>query len=359
MHLRFNEPEIGTLVFTTVGDPGAALAVDELVGLLTPITGSFGRSASTSRGAAAARSDVAARSCALLEEGSCFAGTLAELVLAADQSFMLDVDDGPTARAGRTRTSAGTRWPTDISRLADSVLGPRRRTEGRRGADGRADQGRRRLRLPASSPFAPDDLDWDDEIRIADRRSGASFSPDALTGLEANLRFVGPETMETKIFARLSAWQNWIFTRPNASGTRRRVAPLRHRRASRVRPDTDLNRGFPMAIDYSERIPNNVDLADDRRLQRALEALAAQVLAVVDVSSGPDSYQDRDIYLRTAIDVAQEGWAELRLRAHAGVPVGHLPRRTHESTVASGSATTRGSRSGRTSPASTAPICAG
>ena len=86
---------------------------------------------------------------------------------------------------------------------------------------------------------APDDLDWDDEIRIA-LEERAALSPDALTGMEANHRFVGPETMETKIFARLTAWQNWIFTRPNAVRPRRRPAPLRHRPAPHLRPHTSL-----------------------------------------------------------------------------------------------------------------------
>jgi benzoyl-CoA-dihydrodiol lyase len=87
--------------------------------------------------------------------------------------------------------------------------------------------------------FAPDDIDWDDEVRIAIEER-ASLSPDALTGMEANLRFAGPETMETKIFGRLSAWQNWIFQRPNAVGERRRADLLRHARAARVRLEEDV-----------------------------------------------------------------------------------------------------------------------
>ena len=155
--------------------------------------------------------------------------------------------------------------------------------------------------------FTPDDLDWDDEIRLLlEERS--SFSPDALTGLEANLRFVGPESMETKIFARLSAWQNWIFTRPNASGTE---GALRRYGTGAVPSTTGHGSeqgDSRMAIDYSERIPNNIDLAEDRRLQRALEAWQPRFLQWWS-ELGPDSYQDRDIYLRTAIDTAQEGWA--------------------------------------------------
>ena len=153
---------------------------------------------------------------ALLEEGSCFAGTLAELVLAADQSFMLDVADGPTIVLGEANLG----WypmANGISRLATRFWG---RDDERKAAEGLV--GERVTTAEASSAglvtFTPDDLDWDDEIRLL-LEERASFSPDALTGLEANLRFVGPETMETKIFARLSAWQNWIFNRPNASGT--------------------------------------------------------------------------------------------------------------------------------------------
>ena len=105
-----------------------------------------------------------------------------------------------------------------LTRLADPLLRRRRRRSTRGRAGGRRAAGRpTRPRSSAWSPFAPDDIDWEDEVRIA-LEERASFSPDALTGLEANYRFVGPETMETKIFGRLTAWQNWIFNRPNASG---------------------------------------------------------------------------------------------------------------------------------------------
>ena len=129
---------------------------------------------------------------------------------------------------------------------------------------------------------APDDIDWDDEIRIA-LEERASMSPDALTGMEANLRFAGAETMESRIFGRLTAWQNWIFIRPNAVGEKRRAEGLRHRREGRNStgtacdaagagvPTTRHGSESPMSIDYSQKIPNNVNLASDRTLQRALE----------------------------------------------------------------------------------------
>ena len=161
---------------------------------------------------------------ALIEPGSCFAGSLLELALAADRSFQLagvfeDVDpdaEPATITVGddEPRPAADGQRPDPA---ADPVLGD---------ADG-AGRGARAARASRWRPrtpselglvtFAPDDIDWDEEVRIAIEER-ASFSPDALTGLEANYRFAGPETMETKIFGRLSAWQNWIFNRPNASG---------------------------------------------------------------------------------------------------------------------------------------------
>ena len=170
------------------------------------------------------RLDVTSRSLiALIEPGSCFAGSLLELALAADRSYMLpgvfedgDPDAGPAAVTvgemnlgplpmGNGLTRLQTRFLGDAAALAAASEAGRRPLQ--------ADQAEE-LGLVT---FAPDDIDWDDEVRIAIEER-ASFSPDALTGLEANYRFAGPETMETKIFGRLTAWQNWIFNRPNASG---------------------------------------------------------------------------------------------------------------------------------------------
>jgi benzoyl-CoA-dihydrodiol lyase len=175
------------------------------------------------------RLDVTSRSLlAVIEPGSCFAGSLLELALAADRSFQLagvfedtdrntggpdaapaavtlaDINFGPlTMSNGLTRLQTRF-WGDDASLEAAS-----KRRGGALEAEDATDLG--------LVTFAPDDIDWDEEIRIAIEER-ASFSPDALTGLEANYRFAGPETMETKIFGRLSAWQNWIFNRPNASG---------------------------------------------------------------------------------------------------------------------------------------------
>jgi benzoyl-CoA-dihydrodiol lyase len=162
------------------------------------------------------RLDVTSRSLiALIEPGSCFAGTLFELALAADRSYLLDAE-GSTIRL--TSMNFG-HYPTanGLSRLATRFLSEPGHVDALAGelsqpldAAGAAKRG--------LVTFIPDEIDWADEVRLAlEERS--SFSPDALTGMEANLRFPGPETMETKIFGRLSAWQNWIFQRPNAVGS--------------------------------------------------------------------------------------------------------------------------------------------
>jgi benzoyl-CoA-dihydrodiol lyase len=221
-------------VFTTAGDVTAVLAVDEL--LATHADHWLVREIRLYLARVLRRLDLTSRTIVtLVDEGSCFSGTLAELVLAADQSFMLDVDDGPTLGLG----DANLGWypmANGISRLATRFWG---RDDERKAAE--ALVGERLTAAEASSAglvtFSPDDLDWDDEIRLL-LEERASFSPDALTGLEANLRFVGPETMETKIFARLSAWQNWIFNRPNASGP---DGALR-RYGTGARPDYDRTR---------------------------------------------------------------------------------------------------------------------
>jgi benzoyl-CoA-dihydrodiol lyase len=170
------------------------------------------------------RLDVTSRSLvALVEPGSCFAGSLLELALAADRSFQLfgvfedvDPDADPATIAvsamnlgplpmGNGLTRLQTRFVGDENALAEIE----KRAGEQLGAEAASELG--------LVTFTPDDIDWDDEVRIT-LEERASFSPDALTGLEANYRFAGPETMETKIFGRLTAWQNWIFTRPNAAG---------------------------------------------------------------------------------------------------------------------------------------------
>jgi len=161
---------------------------------------------------------------ALIEPGSCFAGPLLELALATDRQYMLDgtAEDGPAAGLDPaaivvTQANFGA-FPmaNGLSRLASRFYGDPGQLAKLAVETGRRIEAGEALELGLVT-FAPDDIDWADEVRIA-LEERASLSPDALTGMEANHRFVGPETIETKIFARLTAWQNWVFTRPNASG---------------------------------------------------------------------------------------------------------------------------------------------
>jgi benzoyl-CoA-dihydrodiol lyase len=215
--LRTNEPALGLLLLRTEGDAEAVLAVDRVLlalrehWLVRETLGLLRRTL--------ARLDVSSRSMyAVVERGSCFAGTLLELALAADRTYMLalaDEDDAPGIALGETtfgaypmvngRTRLETRFDGDaavLERLHGDI--------GRRfDAEDALDAG--------LVTVAPDELDWDDELRLA-LEERASLSPDALTAMEANLRFPGAETPETKIFGRLSAWQNWVFYRPNSTG---------------------------------------------------------------------------------------------------------------------------------------------
>jgi len=220
LHLRVNEDEIGVWVLRTAGPADLVEAYDRLLEqhaahwLVREIRLYLKRTLK--------RLDVTSRSIfALIEPGSCFSGTLLELVLAADRSYMLDGqregDDRPAPTIRLTIANFGAYpMPNGLTRLASRFLGE----------PGRVDdlKGRMSQDLDAEAAaeaglvtFTPDDIDWDDEVRIA-LEERAAFSPDALTGMEASLRFGGPETLETKIFARLTAWQNWIFQRPSAVG---------------------------------------------------------------------------------------------------------------------------------------------
>ncbi|MRD45703.1 benzoyl-CoA-dihydrodiol lyase [Caenimonas koreensis DSM 17982] len=218
LNLRTNELEIGTWVLKTRGDHNKVMAADDVLEkhkshwLVRETIGALRRTL--------ARLDVTSRSLiALVDQGSCFSGTLFELALAADRIYMLDLPDAPDAAPSLQLSEANfgrypevngltrlqTRFCEDEATIAqlhslqDSQL--------------RADQA---LALGLVT-LTPDDIDWDDEIRIT-LEERASLSPDALTGMEASLRFPGKETMETRVFGRLSAWQNWIFIRPNAVG---------------------------------------------------------------------------------------------------------------------------------------------
>ncbi len=220
LHLRFNETEIGIWLLRTEGNAEAVAAADatlaELAGdwLVREVTLYLKRTFK--------RLDLSARSLfALIEPGSCFTGTLLELALAADRSYMLDGqlegDNRPAATVRLTAMNFGA-YPmaNGLSRLAARSLDDPERVDRLRAEIGRDHPAAAAEELGLVT-FAPDDIDWPDEIRIAVEER-AAFSPDALTGMEASLRFGGPETMETKIFGRLSAWQNWIFQRPNAVG---------------------------------------------------------------------------------------------------------------------------------------------
>ncbi len=216
--LRVNELELGLLLLKTAGDPRRCCDADALMlehrndWLVRETIGMLRRTF--------ARLDVSSRSMyAIIEPGSCFAGVLFELALAADRSYMLalpeEEGDAPKVAvddfnfgllpAVNDRGRLHTRFSGDCKCMAAAIeskgtlLGPEKAVA---------------LGLVT---VAPDDLDWEDEVRIAIEER-ASLSPDALTGMEASLRFPGPETMETKVFGRLSAWQNWVFIRPNSTG---------------------------------------------------------------------------------------------------------------------------------------------
>jgi benzoyl-CoA-dihydrodiol lyase len=220
LHLRMNELETGTLVFKSQGDPASVMAYDELLAanandwLVREIINNWKR--------VLKRIDVTSRSLVtLVEPGSCFAGTLAEVIFACDRAYMfagtMKGDNRPEASISLSPLNFG-QYPMSngLTRLATRFLGEPESVTKAAAATGKP--------LDASDcdalglvTEAYDEVDWADEVRIF-LEERASFSADGLTGLESNLRFAGPETMETKIFGRLTAWQNWIFQRPNAVG---------------------------------------------------------------------------------------------------------------------------------------------
>jgi len=218
LQMRTNELDIGTWLIKTQGDVGAALALDATLlshqhhWLVRETIGLLRRTFS--------RLDVSSRSLfALIESGSCFAGTLLELALACDRSYQLMLPDDEAKSPKITVSEANfALYPmvTGQNRLARRFYGEDAPLAAVRAALGQA--------LDADAAFKlglvtsnPDDIDWSDEVRIAVEERVA-MSPDALTGMEANLRFNGPENMFTRVFGRLTAWQNWIFQRPNAVG---------------------------------------------------------------------------------------------------------------------------------------------
>jgi benzoyl-CoA-dihydrodiol lyase len=220
LHIRLNEFDVAAIVFKSSGDPAEVIAYEQFLDansdhwLAREIRHLWKR--------VLKRVDLTSRSLVtLIEPGSCFAGTLAELAFASDRSYMLlgrrEGDNKPPATLALTEANFGA-YPMSngLSRLESRFLADPADLEAAKAERGKMLGAEAAQRLGLVT-FAPDDIDWDDEVRVF-LEERASFSPDSLTGLEANLRFAGPETMESKIFARLSAWQNWIFQRPNAIG---------------------------------------------------------------------------------------------------------------------------------------------
>ena len=220
LHLRTNEPDIGLWLMRTQGEAAAVQAMDAVLmahqthWLVRETLGMLRRSLS--------RLDVSSRSLfALIDEGSCFVGTLFELALACDRIYMLALPDNPDAAPRLALSEAN--WghypmATGNSRLHRRFDHPASALDVLREGTGQSLDAAQAQALGLVTS-APDDIDWADEIRIAIEERVA-MSPDALTGLEANLRFNGPENLATRVFGRLTAWQNWIFQRPNAVGDR-------------------------------------------------------------------------------------------------------------------------------------------
>jgi benzoyl-CoA-dihydrodiol lyase len=238
LHLRFNEPTLGTWVLTTRGDPDAVAAAERVLAL----DDWMAREVRLYWARVLKRLDLSSRSLiALIEPGSCFTGTLAELALAADRSVMLEGtregDDHPAPVLRLTGANDG--WfpmSNGLSRLRTRFWQRDKALDAARSVIGKDLAAADALDAELVT-FAPDEIDWDDEVPVmlAERNS---FSPDALTAMEANFRFVGPETLETKIFARLTAWQNWVFQRPNAVGPEGAL----QRFGTGSRPSYDRNR---------------------------------------------------------------------------------------------------------------------
>jgi benzoyl-CoA-dihydrodiol lyase len=214
LHLRMNEPEVGLVLLRAAGEIDAVLAVDRVLvenrghWLVREIVLHMAR--------VLRRLDLTAKSFfALAEPGSCFAGNLLELLLASDRSYMLNDPEQKVELAVSHLNAGALPMSNGLTRLQSRFLAEPRRADAVLAHAGRFDT--EEAEEAGLVTFAPDDLDWEDEIRVAVEER-TSLSPDALTGMEASLRFAGPETLDTKIYGRLTAWQNWIFQRPNAVG---------------------------------------------------------------------------------------------------------------------------------------------
>ena len=214
LHLRVNEPEIGLVCIRTTGAAGEVVALDETLAayrdhwLVREIILHMAR--------VLRRLDLTAKSFfAIIEPGSCFAGNLLELLLACDRSYMLNNPDAVIEIIATEMNAGALPMSNGLTRLHSHFLSEPEKADAVLARTYAFDT--EAAEAAGLITFAPDDLDWEDEIRLAIEER-TSLSPDALTGMEASLRFAGPETMDTKIYGRLTAWQNWIFQRPNAVG---------------------------------------------------------------------------------------------------------------------------------------------
>jgi benzoyl-CoA-dihydrodiol lyase len=214
LHLRMNEPEVGLVLLRTEGEIENVLAVDKT--LVEQRDHWLIRETLLHMARVLRRLDLTAKSFfALVEPGSCFAGNLLELLLASDRSYMLNDPEQKIELAVSELNAGALPMSNGLTRLQSRFLAePERADMVLKHVERFDTEGAEEAGLVT---FAPDDLDWDDEVRVAVEER-TSLSPDALTGMEASLRFAGPETMDTKIYGRLTAWQNWIFQRPNAVG---------------------------------------------------------------------------------------------------------------------------------------------
>jgi benzoyl-CoA-dihydrodiol lyase len=212
--VRANEDEIGLILVKTEGEIATVLAVDETMQDLADDW--FVNEVRLLMARTLRRLDLTARSFfALIEPGSCFAGTLLELALAADRSYMLDDPDNPVEIATSPANGGAYLMSHGMTRIAARFLGDPGRATEILGESGKYDA--TEAEESGLVTIVADDIDYEDEVRLAVEER-ASLSPDALTGMEASLRFPGAENCDSKIFGRLSAWQNWIFQRPNAVG---------------------------------------------------------------------------------------------------------------------------------------------
>ena len=234
LHLRMNLPEIGLVTLRVLGDPAVPMKTDEL---LASDQHWFVQEVRHFAKRVLKRFENTAKSFyAVADQGTAFAGTFLELALACDRVYLLNDPDAPVS-LGISAASAGL-YPmaNGLTRLQTRFLGEPEREGAALEHQGQILDAETGDELGLAT-FAPDEIDWEDELRLA-LEERVSFSPDGLTGMEANLRFAGPETLETKIFGRLSAWQNWIFQRPNAVGERGALKCY----GTPNRPDFDFNR---------------------------------------------------------------------------------------------------------------------